>query len=826
MATNQGNDSPTDPRGDNITNINLYGGNYNENIEGNYHQNGEIILQRDFIVRSPYKGLKRFNAKDKDLFFGREKLIQKLITAIQQSNLVLVLGASGSGKSSVVRAGVIPQIENLAYQSCLFTPNRDPFVSFHRSLLDPEKDIFKESEVEFVLQGKSDTLSKTVALLRSKNSQWLIFVDQFEELFTSCSNIETRHNFIQGIVDLAQDKNQSVKLILAMRSDFLEELGTYPKFSEIAEKNINLVANMQTEELRQAIEQPAAKYGVVFESGLMEEIIKDVQGQAGSLPLLQYTLDLLWQESDFTNRTLKSETYRQLGGVSGALQKHVNQIYQDLSPEQQLATKQILLRLVDVVALEQSEVLRTAVSRRTYKSEFTDTQAETVQLLVDRNLLISDDEDRKGQATVEIAHEALLTSWAELKDWISDARNTISLNNRLAEDAARWQSLKSENQERANEELWTGSKLEKAIELRKDGTFDVVLGGLSESINGFIDASIEWRDRKLKELRQRTLRLGILSSCAIVFALAASFLGIISYFNSQEAQLEKQVADIKAKLSLDNEIERLLETIELVGKNQKLNQISLKPLTKLQPEVQSVLYQAVQDSREKYTFNGHESDVSSVTISEDGNYIVSGSTDNTVKLWSVENRELLHTFNGHENSVNSVAISEDGNYIISGSNDKTVKLWSVENRELLHTFNGHENSVNSVAISEDGNYIVSGSLNGEVKLWSVENRELLHTFNSDESEVLSVAISEDGNYIISGSTDNTVKLWSVENRELLHTFNGHENSVNSVTISEDGNYIVSGSTDNTVKLWSVENRELLHTFNGHENSVNSVAISE
>ena len=114
MATNQGNDSPAESNGDHITNIHVYRGNYNENIEGNYYQNREVILQRDFIARSPYKGLKRFNAKDKDLFFGREKLINKLIQAVKQSNLVLVLGASGSGKSSVVRAGVIPQIESLS----------------------------------------------------------------------------------------------------------------------------------------------------------------------------------------------------------------------------------------------------------------------------------------------------------------------------------------------------------------------------------------------------------------------------------------------------------------------------------------------------------------------------------------------------------------------------------------------------------------------------------------------------------------------------------------------------------------------------------------
>ncbi|MGL5793589.1 MAG: ATP-binding protein, partial [Waterburya sp.] len=348
----------------------------NEIVESpnNLPPDNETILQRPFIASSPYRGLKRFNAKNKNLFFGRERLINQLIEAVNQSNLVVVLGASGSGKSSVIRAGVLPQLELLQgdqLQSLVFTPNRDPFESIYLSLRNQEKDYdFSERDVEIVREGKKDTLIKTAELLKSKHSQWLIFIDQFEELFTICSNQEKRTNFIQGMNSIARSSDKSIKLILAMRSDFLEQLSPYPKFARIATKNINLIADMQPDQLRQAMEQPAAKYGVVFESGLVAEIIQDVQGQAGSLPLLQYTLDLLWKNDDLSDRTLNIETYRRLGGVSGALQKHVDEIYQQLPAKQQLAIKQILLRLVDIVGLEESDNLRTAVSRRAYKSEF------------------------------------------------------------------------------------------------------------------------------------------------------------------------------------------------------------------------------------------------------------------------------------------------------------------------------------------------------------------------------------------------------------------------------------------------------------------------
>ena len=959
LGNNQKVNSATESKANQvINNISVYGGNYNENIAGSYQQNTnnsgnsrEEILQRDFIKHSPYKGLKRFNDTDKNLFFGREKLTTKLIEAVNQNNLLLVLGASGSGKSSVVRAGVMTQIDSRstnAYEACLFIPNRDPFVSWHRSLLSANQEIFTESEVEFILQGKEDTFNQAITLLKSKHSPWLMVIDQFEELFTICQNLETRRNFIQGMMQIAQDPDPSIKLILTMRSDFIEEFSAYPQFAELAEKNINLVADMQPEELRQAIEQPAANHGVVFEPGLVAEIIQDVQGQAGSLPLLQYTLDLLWQDDDLSDRTLNIITYRNLGGVTGALQKHVNEIYDQFTPEQQLATKQIFLRLVNVVGQvgqENSEEIRSTVSRRAYKSEFTETQLETVNLLINKKLLVSNDQEQQKQSTVEIAHEALLTSWKELQDWITDARNTITLHSRLAEDAANWQLLKKSNQQQANEELWTGSKLEKAIESREDKTFDLILGGISNDVNNFIDVSLDWRDRKIQqelataqklaqadrkariEAEQRVLdqkkakktSYTLLSGLCVV-TLCTTFFGFNSQSKTQEAQLKERAASIGVKLSVSNEIEPLLESIDLVGDNQKFNDrlFNFREKNELLPEVKSILYQSLEESKEISSFNGYQESINAIAFSNDGKYLVTGSGNsnssiNTVKLWDVQQHKLIHTFDdhddqveshqgrvnsvaftpnneyiasggddnkiklwsvkqqklidtltldsnseqGHQPRVNSVAFSSDGKYLVSGSGgkqdqeytDNTVKLWNVENIQkpvLIRSFDGHQNSVNSVAFSPKSEYIASGSGDKTIKLWDVERQELIHTLildsNSEQGHlerINSVAFSNDGKYLVSGSgklndnsRDNTVKLWNVENvqkPELIKSFDGHQNSVNSVAFSSQGKYIVSGSgnltSSGTVKLWDVEQQKLIYTYDGHQKSVNSVAFS-
>ncbi len=259
------------------------------------------VTQQELIKNSPYQGLKRFNLKDRDRFFGRDKLIARLFEAVNRSNLSLVLGASGSGKSSVIRAGLIPELkkslESSKFYDFIFTPNDNPFESLYLCLLNEEKDYnFQKLEAKIACKSKADTLSEVIRNLKNDDERWLIFVDQFEELFTSCDDLDKRNNFIESLVRVANSGDNSVKIILAMRADFLEQLSSYPALGAIVnQNNLHLVTDMHPDELRQAIEQPAAKHGVIFEEGLVEQIIEEVEGQKGYLPLLQYTLDLLWQ---------------------------------------------------------------------------------------------------------------------------------------------------------------------------------------------------------------------------------------------------------------------------------------------------------------------------------------------------------------------------------------------------------------------------------------------------------------------------------------------------------------------------------------------------
>ncbi len=476
------------------------------------------VTQRELIKTSPYQGLKRFNFKDKDRFFGRDKLIARLFHAVNRSPLTLVLGASGSGKSSVVRAGLIPELKkslkSSKFYDFIFTPHEDPFESLYRCLLSEEKDYsFSKSEAKIALKAERDTLAEIIKKLKKDDERWLIFVDQFEELFTSCHDVDKRNNFIASLVQVANSGDNSVKILLAMRADFLEQLSSYPALGAIAnENNIHLVTDMHPDELRQAIEQPAAKHGVVFEEGLVEQIIEEVEGQKGYLPLLQYTLDLLWQIECRTvgadghykieNRTLNQTSYAALEGVRGALQKRVNDIYHNLNQEEQSATQKIFVKLVTILDTESGSK---TVSRRANRSEFVgESVNKTLQTFIDENLLVSSYEDlsaeklqvsdselSKQSATVEIAHEILLSSWDKLKSWIEQEKEAIILKNWLAGETRRWQKIRLENESNAREELLKGSRLEQVVEFRKKDAFQNI-GGFRVEENEFIDASVEY----------------------------------------------------------------------------------------------------------------------------------------------------------------------------------------------------------------------------------------------------------------------------------------------------------------------------------------------
>jgi energy-coupling factor transporter ATP-binding protein EcfA2 len=294
------------------------------------------IKSKRLITGSPYLGLLKFEEGDKDKFFGRDRWIIELTSYLQKEKVLLLLGASGSGKSSLIQAGVIPALKDGLGSTQLvnltFVPDVNPFESFYGCLLANR---YAQSQAKIAQTVKEDTLIQVVRSLK-QDSQWLIFIDQFEEVFTRTPKTE-RDIFIKSLIQLIENSDNSVKVIMTMRADFLDKLSPYPDLGKVHDHYGRMLTDMDDSDLRLAIAEPAARNGVIFDKGLIGIIITDFHQQAGSLPLLQYTLDLLWNNDDIQDRdrVLNTKTYQDLGGVTGALQKQADKIYDRLDETQQ-----------------------------------------------------------------------------------------------------------------------------------------------------------------------------------------------------------------------------------------------------------------------------------------------------------------------------------------------------------------------------------------------------------------------------------------------------------------------------------------------------------
>ena len=771
------------------------------------------IKTRELITTSPYKGLKKFEPEDTDLFFGRDQFLAGLVNDLEQTNFILLLGASGSGKSSVVRAGLIPWLQQKwgkHFVSLMFTPDRDPFESLYGSLLSRG---YSQSQAELARTGKVDTLSQVVKTLKPAESFWLIFIDQFEELFT-ISEDDKRDLFIRSLVKLSKERvsDPPIRIVATMRADFLDQLDSAPAnlLARITEKHRPLITQMQSDELRLAIEQPAAHHGVVFETGLVEQIIKEVQGQAGCLPLLQYTLDRLWetelQAATFQTRTLTISTYRQLGGVRGALQQRVDQVYSALPEAEQLAAQRIFLKLVGIGGNAEAGIEWQPVRRRAYRMEFsTGLEQKVLTQLINENLLISNRPAQSQASTVEIVHETLLSSWAMLRDLIQNNRKAIADSNRIQEQWQQWQQTKSED------DLLRGSLLVRALELKEDETFQQVLYGFGAGEEQFIRRSMEWHNRE----RRRTI-VGLTIVAALI-AAAAIFAGF--QWRQSERQFILSMSKRSESLS-DSEqgFNALIASLRSGRELQRVRWMQLKP--DVERQVLTALQNAVYGVRESNTLEGHKGAVNSVSFSRNGQTLASSGADGTVKLWDSHGK-LLKALKAHNDAiVYNISFSRDGQTLVSANADGTIQLWSLDGT-LLKTISGHTGAVYRVNFSPDGQTLASASADGTIKLWKLDG-SLTQTVKVSNKAVLRVGFSPNGQELITTSDDGNIKFWSKDGRELAHLF--QEGVVYHAIFSPDGKTIASGGGDTMVRLWS-KDAILLRTFQGYTEGILGLAFS-
>jgi hypothetical protein len=431
----------------------------------------------DFEPRNPYKGLKAFTSADASDFFGRDSLIGELIETLKESlaserrdmqgaRLLAVVGPSGSGKSSVVMAGLLPCLCNDQLPGSKEWMYLDPLVPGKHpiealTLVFAEK--MPDRSLKTIREDLEDDTARGLHLLattlaKPQRTNVVLVVDQFEELFIQTAAEDERRHFIDLLTTAITEPNGPVIVILTLRADFYDRPIKYPELAQLIQKHQHLVLPMDLKDLRAVIEKPAALPDVqmIFEADLVGNLLFEVQGQVGALPLLQFTLDQLFQRRSGYLLTLKA--YDEIGGVKGALTKQAESTYADLpSGEHRQLARALFMRLIDPGATEQDTTRRRAALSEFSLADATQTRLlqETIEAFIAARLLTTN--EIAGTTTIEVSHEALIREWARLSEWLREAREDIKLQQIISEDAAEWEQHK-----KPRDRLYRGSQLKDA----------------------------------------------------------------------------------------------------------------------------------------------------------------------------------------------------------------------------------------------------------------------------------------------------------------------------------------------------------------------------
>ncbi|MEA5449321.1 AAA family ATPase [Leptolyngbya sp. CCNP1308] len=781
---------------------------------------------------NPYKGLAAFTEQDGDRYFGREAQVERLWERFQRlveqsavPRLLPILGPSGCGKSSLARAGLIPALAQrpvlgkAQLRVAVLMPGSHPLEALAGVLAkaatqDPLP-VTKTREFATELglvnkEGVYDGLRRIASLIpQIHDAPLVVLVDQFEEVYSLCKDLDERQAFIDNLLAAAQDPSSHVSVLITLRSDFLGETQRHPTLSQVIGSDQSvIVPPMTAAELREAIARPAEQADHLLDAATIDLLVQDTEGREGALPLLQFALTRIWE--GLAEGKAPAETYRQMGGVGGALAGKAQKIYDQLLPKEQETARRIFLGLVQLGEGTRDTRRRAPVASLIASQDSPEAVKQVLARFSSSGARLVTLASQGHEEVAEVTHEALFGHWQSLNDWLDSSRDDIRFQRRLEAAADHWH-----DQRRPAGLLWQPPDLNLLRTFVKTSETH-----LNQRCLDFFHAS-DWAERR----RRRLKRLGV-TGLAVGLVLTT---GLSTFAGYQVRRAELRQIQIYTAEARD-----LAEIDPLSSMVNGLAAISLghNPLVKL-PHVWegSLVSAAVLDLGNRHArFDRVVGDhqyyrVNSVGFSPDGQTLVSGSSDGTVRLWDRSGQLIGEPFVGHQTRVTSVGFSPDGQTLVSGGSDGTVRLWNRSGQSISEPFVGHQEWVSSVGFSPDGQTLVSGGWDGTVRLWDRSGQPIGEPFVGHQDGVSSVGFSPDGQTLVSGGSDGTVRLWNRSGQPIGKPFMGHQDGVSSVGFSPDGQNLVSGGDDGTVRLWDPSGQPIGEPFMGHQNWVWSVGFS-
>jgi WD40 repeat protein/class 3 adenylate cyclase len=781
-------------------------------------------------VPCPYKGLVPFEPEDEELFFGREELVDNVVGRLEEAPFLAVLGPSGSGKSSLVRAGVVPALEldDRAPSAAIISPGEDP-----------------------------------LGELAETGGAGVLFVDQFEEVFTLTSDEETRRAFVEAILDRA---DRGTRVLIALRADFYGHCAAYPRLAAALSDHQVLVGPMSEEELRSAVERPAEHAGLLLEPGVVEGIIRDVIGEPGALPLLSHALLETWKRR--SGRMLTLLGYLQSGGVAGAIAKTAETVYRDaLSLEQRALARSIFLRLTEVGEGTGETRRRVSVDELTPRAEQAEDVAEVLRRLAGARLITVD------EGTVEVAHEALIRHWPTLRMWLDEDREGRLIHRRLTEAAREWDALGGDSAL-----LYRGMRLSGASDWAAAHDAD-----LNELERAFLSASSAAELGEIDATRRRNRRLRVLVATLALLLSVALLAGVLAFLQRQQARSAQTSAiaqRVGAQALVQKDLDRSLLLARqgvalddtLVTRGNLLAALVRSPaaIGVMRPLRGRLLGSAISRDGRLLAVSNNNRDTALIdtrtrrvvrTLKNDGVIFLKdgkrfidfqfAQQPQRLVIRDVRTGKVLRVIRKHPGSfwfsddLSRIVVAEDGGraaVVRATSDDHVIErvppgpgryIWdvSMRDRDYLLTIEvpvGHPDcfavacafvwhdlrtgsAVSSFTVdgfysygpSDDGTQLAVSRTDGSVSIYDLRTGARRDMQGRHNAEGANPWFSADGKLLASGGDDRQVLVWDAASGNLIQTLTGHNGRVFSPSFSPDDRTLYTTSLDGSLMIWDL-----------------------